>query len=386
MDREQELLIDGDRMVRNVSVPTLEVFAPTGEPNGTAVIVAPGGAYQLLMVDYEGTDLARWLAARGVAAFVLRYRIAHTPEDDGEMVRFRRELDEHVRTTPWSAGRIAIIGKEAERAKALGDEDGRQAIRLLRARADEWGVDPARGRYRWLLGGRVGSYGGRRFPRCRQPANFAAPIYGARPDELVVPDDAPPLFLALAIDDAMVPATESVSIWKAWRRSRPPGGAPRVPDRRARLRDEAARLGLRYVDHVARDMDARPRAARPCGAARRPRGRSLRSTFGLAVLRVPPQWGRSRGHAEQFGDSHRIARWRQVTSTTADHGARVATACACPRALSLDPRKRLTERTVSVPACLRRVQFVAVCCSAESGQLQADSVRCNLLRSMRVDF
>ena len=90
---EQELLIDGDRMVRNVSVPTLEVFAPTGEPNGTAVIVAPGGAYQLLMVDHEGTDLARWLAARGVAAFVLRYRIAHTPEDDGEMVRFRRELD-----------------------------------------------------------------------------------------------------------------------------------------------------------------------------------------------------------------------------------------------------------------------------------------------------
>jgi acetyl esterase/lipase len=213
---EQELLIDGDRMVRNVSVPTLEVFAPTGEPTGTAVIVAPGGAYQLLMVDHEGTDLARWLAARGVAAFVLRYRIAHTPEDDGEMIRFRRELDEHVRTTPWSAGRIAIIGKEAERAKALGDEDGRQAIRLLRARADEWGVDPARVGIAGFSAGAWVAMEAAASPDAGSRPNFAAPIYGARPDDLVVPDDAPPLFLALAIDDAMVPATESVSIWKAW--------------------------------------------------------------------------------------------------------------------------------------------------------------------------
>ena len=213
---EQELLVDGDRMVRNVSVPTLEVFAPTGEPNGTAVIVAPGGAYQLLMVDHEGSDLARWLAVRGVAAFVLRYRIAHTPEDDAEMIRFRRDLDQHVEATPWSAGRPAVIGEAAERAKGLADEDGRQAIRLLRAHADEWGIDPARIGIAGFSAGAILAMEAAASAAAGSRPSFAAPIYGAGPDDLVVPDDAPPLFLAHAIDDPAVPATESVSIWEAW--------------------------------------------------------------------------------------------------------------------------------------------------------------------------
>ena len=71
---EQVLPTADGRSARNIAVPTLEVHPPTAAPTGMAVIVAPGGAWTFLMVDKEGADLARWLAARGIAAFVLRYR------------------------------------------------------------------------------------------------------------------------------------------------------------------------------------------------------------------------------------------------------------------------------------------------------------------------
>src|SRR5689334_11721730 len=65
---------EASRLVRNVSQPTLTVFLP--EPalaTGTGVVVCPGGAFHFLMVDKEGTEIARWLNARGVAVFVLKY-------------------------------------------------------------------------------------------------------------------------------------------------------------------------------------------------------------------------------------------------------------------------------------------------------------------------
>ena len=64
------------RFTRNVVIPTVTVFRPpAGKANGTAMVVAPGGAFHFLMMDHEGYDMARWLAARGVTAFVLKYRL-----------------------------------------------------------------------------------------------------------------------------------------------------------------------------------------------------------------------------------------------------------------------------------------------------------------------
>src|SRR4051794_8794007 len=61
------------RMARNVVIPTLTMYKPAaGKADGASVIIAPGGAFRFLMVDYEGVDMARWLAERGVTAFVLR--------------------------------------------------------------------------------------------------------------------------------------------------------------------------------------------------------------------------------------------------------------------------------------------------------------------------
>ena len=64
--------------VRNVSVPTITVYAPQGKNTGAAVIVLPGGGYQLLAIDLEGTEVCDWLAARGITSVLLKYRVPNT--------------------------------------------------------------------------------------------------------------------------------------------------------------------------------------------------------------------------------------------------------------------------------------------------------------------
>ena len=69
-------------VVRNVVIPTVTMFTPDpAARNGTSLLVAPGGGFRFLTMDREGYDMARWLTHIGVTAFVLRYRVAHTPEN-----------------------------------------------------------------------------------------------------------------------------------------------------------------------------------------------------------------------------------------------------------------------------------------------------------------
>jgi hypothetical protein len=74
-----------DYVVRNVTRPTLTPVLPDpAKATGAAVVVAPGGAFMLLAMDHEGWNVARALADRGIAAFVLKYRLLPTPKDEGE--------------------------------------------------------------------------------------------------------------------------------------------------------------------------------------------------------------------------------------------------------------------------------------------------------------
>jgi acetyl esterase/lipase len=69
-------------VVANVTRPTLTIFKPSPElKNGTAVVICPGGGFMALSIATEGTNVAKYLAAKGVTAFVLKYRLAHTGED-----------------------------------------------------------------------------------------------------------------------------------------------------------------------------------------------------------------------------------------------------------------------------------------------------------------
>src|SRR5215475_491715 len=69
-------------VVANVTKPSLTVFKPAaGTANGTGIVIAPGGGFMALSINSEGNDVAKYLAAKGVTCFVLKYRLAHTGED-----------------------------------------------------------------------------------------------------------------------------------------------------------------------------------------------------------------------------------------------------------------------------------------------------------------
>jgi acetyl esterase/lipase len=206
-----------NRMVRNVALPTLTVFKPTpGAANGTAVIIAPGGAFCFLMVDYEGYTMARWLARQGVTAFVLRYRVAHTPDNDADMPAFLRTLMTDL-GHPGAKDVGPPTGTPAmEQARTWGEEDGRQAIRYVRRHAAEFAIDPHRiGMAGFSAGGGV-TMGAVMQHDAESRPDFSAPIYAAYRTATPVPADAPPLFIALADDDPLVAPIAGARLYEAW--------------------------------------------------------------------------------------------------------------------------------------------------------------------------
>jgi acetyl esterase/lipase len=190
------------RVVRNVVRPTLTAFLPDPTvANGTAVIVCPGGAFHFLAIQHEGLDVAHWLNARGIAAFVLRYRLLETPVPDDE---FLQRLHQNLA----DRSRMLDIG-------GLAIADGQQAVRVVRRRAAEWGIAAYRiGIMGFSAGGVVTTGTAAEYDAESRP-NFAAPIYSAPCDVPSVPADAPPLFIALAGDDQMA-VDASVPLYTKW--------------------------------------------------------------------------------------------------------------------------------------------------------------------------
>ena len=171
----------GERVVSGVHRPSVTLHLPA-RGDGSAVLVIPGGGHRELWMDHEGHHAARWLAARGTAAFVLKYRLARETNSP-------YRIDDH----------------------ALADT--RRAIRLVRARAAEWGIDPGRvGALGFSAGGELAWKAG----AVHDPGNPGAPDPldrpGSRPDfvGLVYPGrsgdiqptlQSAPAFLACAQDD-----------------------------------------------------------------------------------------------------------------------------------------------------------------------------------------
>jgi acetyl esterase/lipase len=201
---EQEDLVPPSlRVVRNVVQPTLMVYLPPADiATGTAVVVCPGGGFHFLSIHMEGTDVARWLNAHGVAAFVLKYRVLRTGDDFPGIV--------------WQnlgdPNRMAALEKPLV---PLAVADGLQAIRMVRARAVEWGVLPERiGIIGFSAGAKVTLNVALSQDAASRP-NFAAPIYGGGSPQNV-PTNAPPLFVLCADDDEMA-AAAAAKLYLAWR-------------------------------------------------------------------------------------------------------------------------------------------------------------------------
>jgi acetyl esterase/lipase len=175
----------GDSLkVSNIHNPSLILyFPPKDKATGAAMIVAPGGGHRFLSIDTEGTNVAEWLNSIGVAAFVLKYRLAKEPDSP-------YKVEEH----PFA--------------------DVQRAIRLVRARSTEWNVNPSKiGVMGFSAGGEVAVMASTRYDMGHQDSSdpierqsskpdYQILIYpGIRAENVHVTKDTPPTFMLCADND-----------------------------------------------------------------------------------------------------------------------------------------------------------------------------------------
>lgn len=186
-------IVGPTKLITNVTKPTLTIYRPAKEKNtGTAMVICPGGGYWDLYWDLEGEEVATWLNAQGMTAIILKYRCPRRPG-------------------------------EVEAEPPLGPQiDAQRAMRIVRSRAVEWGIDPRRiGMVGFSAGGHLalatatGSATKLYEPideadkaSCRPDfAILCYPGYLKIQDKdevwpaLKIPADTPPVFLAHASDD-----------------------------------------------------------------------------------------------------------------------------------------------------------------------------------------
>jgi acetyl esterase/lipase len=200
--------------VRNVTVPTLTVFAPPpGLAADVAVIVAPGGGFEHLSMSNEGIAVAKALAARGVTAIVLKYRLAKSAPRAS--ASGRAKPPESAAAPISAADRIEAQNSSPAALRAMAD--GAAAVAFVRAHAQALHISP---QHVGFLGFSAGAVIAMHVALSPDPAarpDFAAAIYGAMPRGAVAPAEAPPLFLAVAADDKLVGPAGSLPIFEAWR-------------------------------------------------------------------------------------------------------------------------------------------------------------------------
>jgi endo-1,4-beta-xylanase len=174
---------EGDHVITHVAEPSITLYLPSRQAaTGAAVIIAPGGGHSELWIDHEGFHVAEFLSEHGVAAFVLKYRLA-------------RE----------KGSSYTVEGTELD--------DMQRAIRVVRSRSSDWGVDPARiGVMGFSAGGELAELASTRYdighPSSEDPVeqmsskpNFQALLYPAIPQEPRLTEQTPKAFLACGAMD-----------------------------------------------------------------------------------------------------------------------------------------------------------------------------------------
>lgn len=224
-DKEIVLIKEATRILL-VQTPTLEVFLPTKRAaTGQAVIICPGGGYQNVVYDWEGTDIAKWFNAKGIAAFVLKYRL---PNSKSIQVSYEAPL-----------------------------QDAQRAMRIVRSQSEKWHIQKNKiGIMGFSAGGHLASTLGTQFNTINKFKETALDTVSARPDFMILvypvvtmktnytnkgsrlsllgenPDEAlinqysnelqvtkntPPTFIVHSGDDTAVPVENSLNLYKALR-------------------------------------------------------------------------------------------------------------------------------------------------------------------------
>jgi acetyl esterase/lipase len=152
--------------ISNVSLPTMTVYPAEGKNTGAAVVVFPGGGYQILAIDLEGTEVCDWLTSKGITCVLLKYRVPG------------------VRQSPKSAA-YSKSGPYPESPTAL--EDAQRTVGMVRFHAAEWHIDPHKiGVLGFSAGGHLSAAMSAHFAKRLYPVVDAADKESCRPDFAVV--------------------------------------------------------------------------------------------------------------------------------------------------------------------------------------------------------
>jgi acetyl esterase/lipase len=150
----------------SVSQPTMTVYSPAGKNTGAAIVVFPGGGYQTLAMDLEGTEVCDWLTPKGITCVLLKYRVP------GE--RFYPKSAPYPKSGPYPESPIAL-------------EDAQRTMGLLRLHAAEWHFDPHKiGVLGFSAGGHLSAAISTHYAKRLYPAVDAADKESCRPDFAVV--------------------------------------------------------------------------------------------------------------------------------------------------------------------------------------------------------
>ncbi len=200
-------------VVYNVSQPTMTAYLPPHDlSTGTAIVIAPGGAFHTLSINSEGIDVAKWLNSRGVAAFVLKYRLARSFTEDPvtELIGKMKDF------TSLDAENAPII--------PLAMADGLKAVQYVREHAKDMDINPDRiGFMGFSAGGTLTMCVAYNSNETNRP-NFVAPIYAY--ENAILGSDVPksktPIFVSVAGDDQLGFMPHSINIYKKWFEAKQP--------------------------------------------------------------------------------------------------------------------------------------------------------------------
>ena len=205
--------------VTNVTQPTMTVYAPQGRNSGAAVIVIPGGGFQILAIDLEGSEVCDWLTLKGITCVLLKYRVPSPPYD------WRCDCRPHNLATSLPSL-----------------QDVQRTLRLVRAQAAQWHIDPHKiGVLGFSAGGFLAAEISTQYPRRLYAAVDAADRESARPDfampiypghlttadgklnpNVPVSASTPPTFLVQAEDDNVDGVKQSLAYYTALQKAKVP--------------------------------------------------------------------------------------------------------------------------------------------------------------------
>jgi acetyl esterase/lipase len=211
--KEKTIHVNDMTITLDVSKPALIPYLP-GKPNGTAVIIAPGGAFHALAVGHEGADVAKWLNEKGVTAFVLKYRLSH--DDPAHPENNFVKLLETRNYKKLDSINAAVV--------PLAMQDGLTAMKYVREHAALYKIDPNKiGFMGFSAGGTVTMSVIYNATDADRP-NFVAPIYAYEGAIIgsTVPSVKTPIFIAAATDDDLGLASHSVHIYEKWVEAKQP--------------------------------------------------------------------------------------------------------------------------------------------------------------------